>query len=81
MVTKTSSSWKLSFGERRGILLAGDFIVGLVAMAVGLVVWAANAEWYGFSIEFLRERVDDWFYLLPLIWLLLLAALIALHLW
>ena len=79
MVTKTSSSWKLSFGERRGILLAGDFIVGLAAMAVGLVVWAANAEWYGFSLDFLRERVDGWFYLLPLVWLLLLIDLRDIH--
>lgn len=72
MVTKASSSWKLSFVERKYILLSGDFLVGLIALGIGLVVWAANAEWYGFSLEFLRERVDGWFYLLPFVWLLLL---------
>ncbi len=79
MVAKTSSSWKLNFGERRGILLAGDFLVGLVALGIGLTIWAANAEWYGFSLEFLRERVDAWFYLLPLAWLFLLVDLRDVH--
>ena len=79
MVANTSSSWKLNFGERRGILLVGDFTVGLIALVFGLIVWAANADWYGFSLDFLRERVEVWFYLLPLVWMLLLVDMRDVH--
>jgi len=61
--------------ERRTILLIGDFSVGVIALVVALVFWAANAEWLGFSIEFLNERVSIWFYLLPFAWLLLMVDL------
>jgi len=44
----------------------------VIALAIALIFWAANAEWLGFSGEFLSERVSNWFYLLPFFWLLLL---------
>lgn len=79
MVANSSLTWKLSFAERRGILIIGDFFVGLAALGISLIVWAANAEWLGFSFEFLSERVEIWFFFLPLVWLLLLVDMRDVH--
>jgi len=46
--------------------------IELIALAIALVFWAAYADWLGFSPEFFSERVSNWFYLLPLAWLLLM---------
>ena len=72
METQKTSPWRLRIVERRTILIIGDLIVGVIALAIALIFWAANAEWLGFSVEFLRERVSSWFYLLPFFWLFLL---------
>jgi exopolysaccharide biosynthesis polyprenyl glycosylphosphotransferase len=61
--------------ERRTLLVLGDFIVGVIALIPALAFWAASADWLGFSIEFLTERVPAWFYALPLFWLVLLVEL------
>ena len=53
-------------------MILGDLIVGVIALALALVFWAAYADWLGFSPEFFSERVSNWFYLLPLVWLLLM---------
>jgi len=58
--------------ERRAVLILGDFIVGVIALAIALIFWASFADWLGFSPEFFSERVSNWFYLLPLAWLLLM---------
>ncbi|HBY08056.1 MAG TPA: sugar transferase [Chloroflexi bacterium] len=79
METQKASYWRMHDGERRALLLAGDFVVGLIALAIGLVVWAANAQWYGFTMAFLRDLVAGWFYLLPLAWLLLMINLYDVH--
>ena len=57
----------------------GDLFVGIIALVISLVSWAANADWLGFSLAFLSERVSPWFYLLPLVWLLLLVDLYNVH--
>ena len=75
MTSKQSSSWRLGSVERRALLLAGDLFVGLLALTISLAFWASIARWYGFSLRFLRELVDGWFYLLPLAWMLLLVDL------
>jgi len=72
MEAQKTSPWRLRIVERRTILMIGDLIVGVIALAIALIFWAANAEWLGFSVEFLSERVSNWFYLLPFFWLLLL---------
>ncbi|MFC1997933.1 sugar transferase, partial [Chloroflexota bacterium] len=64
------SFWRPGSIERRTILIVGDFIVALIALIFALIFWAANADWLGFSLEFLSERVSTWFYLLPFAWLL-----------
>ena len=79
MTSKQPSSWRLGSAERRTLLLAGDFLVGLLALVVSLAFWAASARWYGFSWRFLRELVEPWFYLLPLAWMLLLVDLYDVH--
>lgn len=66
--------------ERRALLLAGDLVVGFLALGLALVIWvAAGQEWYGLSSDFFRLRVSTWFYFLPLAWLLLLVDLYDVH--
>ncbi len=71
--------WRLGIRERRTLLVVGDLIVGVVAMLAALVVWGLSEEWLGLSLAFLRARVASWFYLLPLIWLILMAELYDVH--
>lgn len=66
-------------GERRVLLLLGDFIVGLIALGVALYVWGSSLRFIKFNWVFLQERVPFWFYLLPLIWLVLLVELYDVH--
>lgn len=58
--------------ERQVMLFAGDGIMALLALGMALFSWAQGDEWLGFSITFLQERPEWWFYILPLIWLVLL---------
>lgn len=67
--------WRLRPEERRGILIFGDLIVTLLALLVALYFWSLGDAWYRFSIQFLRERVPGWFYVLPLAWLVLMIEL------
>ncbi len=71
----TSQLWRLGLRERRSFLIFGDFLVGIFSLIAALYVWASNGEWLGFSLAFLQERVDSWFYILPLVWLLLMVEL------
>ncbi len=76
----TSQAWSLRPSERRPILVAGDFIAGLIALAGALYLWSSSrGEWLGFSVEFLTQRVPAWFYLLPVVWLILLVELYDIH--
>lgn len=63
---------RLNIRERRLTLFMGDLIMSALALLIGLYLWSQGPEWYQFSWEFLDERVPIWFYLLPIIWLLLL---------
>ncbi len=75
MEIQKTSSWRPGSIERRTVLILGDLVVGVIALAIALVFWAANAEWLGFSPEFLSERVSPWFYIMPLAWLILMVDL------
>ncbi|MEN8172391.1 MAG: hypothetical protein ABFS03_05865, partial [Chloroflexota bacterium] len=70
-----SHLWRLGLRERRAFLLVSDFLVAVAALFAALYVWASNGEWLGFSLAFLQERVESWFYVLPLVWLLLMVEL------
>lgn len=71
-----SNPWQLRVGERRSLLLVGDFLVALIALGISLYIWGSSAKFFGgFSIEFLQKRPPQWFYLLPAIWLVLMVEL------
>ncbi len=70
-ITQRPLFWRLRPSERRLILVVGDVLANLLAMMAALYFWAMKDAWLDFSWEFLRERPDPWFYLLPIIWLLL----------
>ena len=59
--------------DRKLLLFIGDFLVAMLALAASILIWSQSPEeWLNLSPAFLRERVPVWFYLLPVIWLLLL---------
>ncbi len=62
--------WRIGTGERRIILIVGDFIAAASAAFLALYLWA-QIDWLGFSLVFVRFRAD-WFFFLPLLWLLLM---------
>ena len=61
--------------DRKIILFLGDAIVTVLAILIALVTWAKGDDWLGLSPEFFAERPESWFYLLPVLWLLLMAPL------
>lgn len=67
--------WRLRPGERRIILLGGDLLVTIVSLFAALYFWAYRDNWLEFSLEFLQNRPDFWFYLMPLIWIILMTDL------
>jgi len=75
MSTTTSyrkpTSVRLRPSERRVMLLAGDFIAAVIALFVSIFFWA-NQDWLDYTAEFFQQRVPGWFYLLPLLWLVLM---------
>ncbi len=66
--------WRISSAERRGTLLVGDLIVTAIALVFALYFWAQQ-DWLQFSWLFLKERPQEWFYLLPLMWIILIIEL------
>jgi exopolysaccharide biosynthesis polyprenyl glycosylphosphotransferase len=68
--TKTSRV-TLRPGERRSLLIVGDFFVGIIALGLALYLWAMADDFSNFSIVFL-QRIPTWIYLLPLVWIFLL---------
>jgi exopolysaccharide biosynthesis polyprenyl glycosylphosphotransferase len=70
-----SNSWRVRPREQRTILLSGDLFVSVLALFGGLYFWGQKDAWLTFSLNFLKQRVDFWFYLLPLIWMVFLVEL------
>ncbi|HJS30096.1 MAG TPA: hypothetical protein VJ768_10770, partial [Anaerolineales bacterium] len=62
----------LRAGERMMLLIVGDILMAGIALIFGIYFWAAGDAWLEFSLEFIRVRPPIWFFLLPLIWLLLI---------
>ncbi|MDR3572952.1 MAG: sugar transferase [Anaerolineaceae bacterium] len=67
--------WRLRPEERRVVLLLGDLIVNYFALFLALYFWASSDHWLNFSLQFVQQRTDYWFYLLPLFWVLLIIEL------
>jgi exopolysaccharide biosynthesis polyprenyl glycosylphosphotransferase len=71
-----SARWRVKPSEQRYILLLGDVIMAGLALLISLYLWGAGDQWLKqFSVEFLKARVQIWFYLLPLLWILLMVEL------
>lgn len=80
MANNKNGGWRLSLSERRTLLIIGDLIVSLVALASALLSWATiSNEWLGLSLAFFQERVASWFYFLPIAWILLLTETYDIH--
>jgi len=67
--------WRITVRERRFILFIGDLFSAGVALFVSLYFWAMGDQWLDFNWEFLKERPPDWYYFLPIVWLVLLIEL------
>ena len=92
---RTSPPLRLRPSEHRTILFVGDLLMGIASVFAALEVWRrynflveiAGLVEKGFSLgaaeklvtEFVTIRVPFWFYLLPLIWVLLLVELYEPH--
>jgi exopolysaccharide biosynthesis polyprenyl glycosylphosphotransferase len=63
--------FRLQKSEQRFILILGDVLAGTIALFLALFIWA-QADALDFTAAFFRDRVDTWFYFLPLFWVLLL---------
>lgn len=57
------------------MLVIGDFLAAFLAMWFGMYIWAKGDAWLSFSTEFILTRPAWWFWLLPVIWLILLVEL------
>jgi exopolysaccharide biosynthesis polyprenyl glycosylphosphotransferase len=64
------TGWRVRPRDQRTILLITDLLVAYVALAVALFLWTLRDQWFS---TFFSERVDLWFYFLPLIWIVFLA--------
>ena len=66
------STWRLRPNERRALIMIGDFLVSWVALAGALYFWAIAMVQDRPLLEFIQLRMETWFLLLPLVWLILL---------
>ena len=72
------STWRLRPGERRVLIILGDFILAWVALAIAIYIWAIAQLQNLTLFEFIQARLQAWFLLLPIIWVVLLMILTAL---
>ncbi|MFU8773294.1 MAG: sugar transferase, partial [Anaerolineales bacterium] len=49
--------------------------MAIIALLIALYFWAISHEWLGWSVDFLQERAPLWFYLFPILWLILMVDL------
>jgi exopolysaccharide biosynthesis polyprenyl glycosylphosphotransferase len=70
-----SIGWRVRPREQRNILLIGDAFASILALVGGLYFWGQKDAWLKFSLNFLQQRVEFWFYLLPLVWMVFLVEL------
>ncbi len=67
----SKNQWRIRVRERRFILLFGDLFVTYLSVFIALVSWAQK-DWLDFTGAFLVQRAPFWFYLLPLLWILIM---------
>jgi len=54
----------------------GDLLIAYLALAAAIYTWSLRDSWH---ITFFRERVQAWYYFVPLVWLILLVELYEPH--
>ncbi|NLW72054.1 MAG: sugar transferase [Chloroflexi bacterium] len=64
--------WRLVPSEQRFILVLGDLIAAILALALALYVWSVVDPSSEFTVSFLRHRIPTWFFFLPFLWIILL---------
>ncbi|MEA3327418.1 MAG: sugar transferase [Chloroflexota bacterium] len=67
--------FRIGSSERGLILLLGDILMAGAALFLALYFWAAGDAWMEFSLEFIVQRPPFWFFMLPVIWMILLVEL------
>jgi len=67
--------WRVHTRDQRIILLIGDVFVSTIALFGALYFWGSKDAWLKFSLHFLQQRVDVWFWFLPVIWMVFLVEL------
>ena len=67
--------WRVHSRDQRLILLIGDAFVSTIALFGGLYFWGSKDAWLKFSLHYMQQRVEYWFYILPLIWMVFLVEL------
>lgn len=72
MASETKPVLRLRSGEHRILLVIGDLLAAYLALAAGLYFWGRADPWEKIFLTFLKIRVDPWYYLLPLVWILFL---------
>jgi exopolysaccharide biosynthesis polyprenyl glycosylphosphotransferase len=77
--TAKARGLQLGLGERRVLLIAGDLLAAVLALAIALALWA-RVDYLGPipTAEFIRDRAG-WFVALPLLWPLLMVNLYDAH--
>ncbi len=65
-----SVRFRLHPAERRVILFLGDVVAATAALGIS-IYWWGQIDWLDFSWEFLFQRIPPWFWLMPLVWLIL----------
>jgi exopolysaccharide biosynthesis polyprenyl glycosylphosphotransferase len=70
-----NTRWLIKTHERQWILILGDLVIGIISLFIALYIWAQKDQWISFSLQFIRERPQTWFYLLPLFWMILIVDL------
>lgn len=63
--------FRLKNSEQRFVLILGDILAATIALFLSLYIWA-QVDSLDFSGAFFRDRVDTWFYFLPVFWVVLL---------
>jgi exopolysaccharide biosynthesis polyprenyl glycosylphosphotransferase len=72
---QVSNILKLRISERRILLILGDFIMASIALFISLYTWAVSERFIDFSVEFFQKRIPGWFFILPVLWVILMMEL------
>src|SRR5512136_1739886 len=72
--TPISAKWRLRPRERRTLLILVDFLMAEIALLISIYVWSVADKYQSFSFSFVL-RLPAWFFLLPFVWLVLMARL------